>query len=465
MWVLEGLFAVVWAPWFWELAEAIRSGEFVAELLRPGDPYLRLLAFDLGRTLSVLATRTVPTLTVAALLLPLRLPGTLGGLALLGASLVLAAVVSFQLRFLFGSAAFWTPDYRSLFMLVFPVLWLASGFVVPVDFFPGPLRALVDWSPLIPLLMAPVRVATGAAGAAVATQVAWVACCGWAAVRCWPWPAAGWWSTVAEHARVYLRLAAASVRSTARRPAYLAARLLSAALIVAIEVAGVVLMLDRFGSIGGWRPPEVLLLFGLAFTAQGLALVFGDTLEADKMSELVRRGTFDQVLTRPASPLGLGGGQLRRHPVPGPDAGRGGHRRLGGRPGRGGLDAGAGRAGRPGRGLRGRDHLRGAAGRGRVHLRDRPGLGGGQRAHLRRPVPGQLPDADLRVAAAVHVRLGGRRSGWPSTCPPWGCWAARDRRAAGVAGLAVPPRSRGRSPPSAGWPGGPASATTSGTGS
>ena len=109
---------------------------------------------------------------------------------------------------------------------------------------------------------------------------------------------------MAEHTRVYLRLAAASVRSTARRPAYLAARTVAAALIVAIEVAGVVLMLDRFGSIGGWRPPEVLLLFGLAFTAQGLALVFGDTLEADKMSELVRRGTFDQVLTRPASPLG-----------------------------------------------------------------------------------------------------------------------------------------------------------------
>jgi ABC-2 type transport system permease protein len=174
VWVLEGLFAVIWAPWFWELAEAIRSGEFVAELLRPGDPYLRLLAFDLGRTLSVLVTRTVPTLTVAALLLPLRLPGTAGGLALLAASLVLAAVVSFQLRFLFASAAFWTPDYRSLFMLVFPVLWLLSGFVVPVDFFPGPLRALVDWTPLIPLLMAPVRVATGSAGVAVATQAAWV---------------------------------------------------------------------------------------------------------------------------------------------------------------------------------------------------------------------------------------------------------------------------------------------------
>jgi ABC-2 type transport system permease protein len=94
---------------------------------------------------------------------------------LLAASMVLAAVVSFQFRFLFGSAAFWTPDYRSMFLLVFPVLWLASGFVIPVDYFPEGLRRLVEGSPLIPLLMAPVRVATGGpAGPALAGQVAWV---------------------------------------------------------------------------------------------------------------------------------------------------------------------------------------------------------------------------------------------------------------------------------------------------
>ena len=175
VWVLEGLFGVVWAPWFWELAESIRSGEFVAELLRPGDPYLRLLAFDLGRTSSVLVLRTGPTVALAGLVLPLRLPDSPGGLALLAVSLVLTALVGFQFRFLFASAAFWTPDYRSLFMLVFPLLWLTAGFVIPVDFFPGPLRTLIEASPLIPLLMAPVRVATGEAGAAaVAGQLAWV---------------------------------------------------------------------------------------------------------------------------------------------------------------------------------------------------------------------------------------------------------------------------------------------------
>ena len=175
VWVLEGLFAVVWAPWFWELAEAIRSGEFIAELLRPGDPYLRSGRLRPGSDPERAGDPDRPHPGGGGAGAAPALPGTLGGLALLTASLVLAAAVSFQLRFLFASAAFWTPDYRSMFLFAFPVLWLASGFVVPVDFFPGPLRALVDWSPLIPLVMAPVRVATGRSAAlTVAGQVAWV---------------------------------------------------------------------------------------------------------------------------------------------------------------------------------------------------------------------------------------------------------------------------------------------------
>ena len=125
VWVLEALFGVIFVTWIWETAESVRSGDFVVELLRPGDPYLRLLVFDLGRTLNLLAVRAVPALWAAALLLPLRLPGSAGGLALLAASGVLAAVVGFQLRFLFGAAAFWTSDYRAVWMLALPLIWLA----------------------------------------------------------------------------------------------------------------------------------------------------------------------------------------------------------------------------------------------------------------------------------------------------------------------------------------------------
>ena len=74
IWLLEGMFGVIWATWVWEFAESVRSGDFAVELLRPGDPYLRLAAFDLGRCLNVLFTRLVPVLAMAALVLPLRLP-------------------------------------------------------------------------------------------------------------------------------------------------------------------------------------------------------------------------------------------------------------------------------------------------------------------------------------------------------------------------------------------------------
>ena len=176
IWVLEALFGVIFVTWIWETAESVRSGDFVVELLRPGDPYLRLLVFDLGRTLNLLAVRAVPALSVAALLLPLRLPASAGGLALLAASGVLAALVGFQLRFLFGAAAFWTPDYRAVWMLALPLVWLVSGFMIPVEYFPAPLRLLGEAGPLSALLVAPVRVATGrSAGAALLLQLAWVA--------------------------------------------------------------------------------------------------------------------------------------------------------------------------------------------------------------------------------------------------------------------------------------------------
>jgi ABC-2 type transport system permease protein len=176
VWVLEALFGVIWVAWFWETAESIRSGDFVVELLRPGDLYLRLLAFDLGRSVNLLVVRAAPAIAVAALLLPLRLPGSPAGLALFGTSLLLAAVVGFQLRLLFSAAAFWTADYRSLWGLVFPVVWLVSGFMVPVEYFPAALRLVADASPLTALVMAPVRVASGrAVAAALAGQLLWVA--------------------------------------------------------------------------------------------------------------------------------------------------------------------------------------------------------------------------------------------------------------------------------------------------
>src|SRR6266498_506722 len=109
---------------------------------------------------------------------------------------------------------------------------------------------------------------------------------------------------VAAAARAYGALTMASLRSSVQRPATLVVRGIGSALVALCEAVGVVLLVDRFGSIAGWRTPEIIVLAGLVFTGQGLAQAVGNRLRPDDVSLMIRRGTFDQVLTRPISPLG-----------------------------------------------------------------------------------------------------------------------------------------------------------------
>jgi ABC-2 type transport system permease protein len=103
----------------------------------------------------------------------------------------------------------------------------------------------------------------------------------------------------------YGALTMASLRSNVQRPSTLVVRGIGSALVALCEAVGMVLLVDRFGSIAGWRTPEIIVLAALAFTGQGLAQAVGSRLRPDDVSLLIRRGTFDQVLTRPISPLGF----------------------------------------------------------------------------------------------------------------------------------------------------------------
>ncbi len=96
--------------------------------------------------------------------------------------------------------------------------------------------------------------------------------------------------------RAYGALTMASLRSNVQRPSTLVVRGIGSALVALCEAVGMVLLVDRFGSIAGWRTPEIIVLAGLAFTGQGLAQAVGSKLRPDDMSLLIRRGTFDQVL-------------------------------------------------------------------------------------------------------------------------------------------------------------------------
>lgn len=175
VWVVQALFAVIFTNWQWDFARRVRSGDLAVDLVRPADVFLATGAFDLGRNLSQLVFRSSLPLLGAALLLDLHLPTSVPGWTALGVAFVLAALLSFEFRFLQECTAFVTQDYRGIGrLIIFPAYFLA-GFAIPVDFFPRWLQTVATATPMYGMLAGPVHVAQGLhVLSALALQVAWV---------------------------------------------------------------------------------------------------------------------------------------------------------------------------------------------------------------------------------------------------------------------------------------------------
>ncbi|MFI6344431.1 ABC transporter permease [Streptomyces sp. NPDC050560] len=152
VWLGQGLHAVValmGGGFEDEMIERVRDGNIAIDLYRPADLQTWWLAGDLGRAAFHLLGRGLLPMAVGGLLFPLAWPpDVLTWLAFLGAVL-LAAVVSFALRYLVALSAFWLLDGAGAAQ----ISWLAgmffSGMLLPLNVFPGTLgdvaRAL-PWS-------------------------------------------------------------------------------------------------------------------------------------------------------------------------------------------------------------------------------------------------------------------------------------------------------------------------------
>lgn len=188
VWVGQGLIGTVliWAPT--DLADRIRSGDVVTDLLRPVDPVWQQLAGDLGRAAHASFTRLVGPIAVGALFFHLRAPTRPATYALFAAAVVLATVVSFGCRFLVNAAAYWLLDARGP-----NVAWtLLSGFLgglyFPLWFFPEVARALIVATPFPSIIQLPLDVLLERGGVGdqlrmLAVQAGWVsvvlAVCRW----------------------------------------------------------------------------------------------------------------------------------------------------------------------------------------------------------------------------------------------------------------------------------------------
>ncbi|ADD43804.1 ABC transporter permease [Stackebrandtia nassauensis] len=152
-WVTQGMIGVV-ALWGWnELADKVRTGEVVGDLLRPVNPIWTYFATDLGRAGFASCTRLLAPIVVGALVFPFYWPRHPASYPLFLVSVLLAVSVCFALRYLVNLSAFWLLDSRGITAVWTLVSGLGAGLYFPMSFLPGWLAFVMQYLTPFPSIM------------------------------------------------------------------------------------------------------------------------------------------------------------------------------------------------------------------------------------------------------------------------------------------------------------------------
>lgn len=164
-----------------EVAERIRTGDIALDLYRPVSFLGWWLAADLGRAAYQLLTRGAAPLVLGALLFDLRAPRDVLASVLVLLSITLAVGVSFALRMLVATSAFWLLDATGTRQASVVLAVFFSGLSVPLVLFPGWTRDLAMVLPWASFLQVPADIWLGQrAGQEALAGLAFQAC--WGAV-------------------------------------------------------------------------------------------------------------------------------------------------------------------------------------------------------------------------------------------------------------------------------------------
>lgn len=181
---LQQAFLALFMMWFLEadIFGAIADGGIAYELARPVDLYWRWSCHSAASRLAKAVLRCLPILVVA-LCLPepfrLHLPGNLGQFALflISGALCLGVVVAFSL--LIYISTFYTLNPMGVRIIFAMLADFLAGSILPLPFFPAPIRFFAELSPFAAMQNMPLRIYSGNIGGigaakGIGLQVFWL---------------------------------------------------------------------------------------------------------------------------------------------------------------------------------------------------------------------------------------------------------------------------------------------------
>ncbi len=162
-----------------ELAQNIRNGNIAIELMRPYHLINRLVAMDIGYTLSSSIRNSLPMFLIALLFIGINLPPTIEATFLFLLSALIGILLGLQIDLMIGVIAFWTVNTWGLRVFKESLLQFFSGALIPITLFPGWFQTLSQYLPFQSMVFVPVSIYTGSisgtdAYISVAVQLVWL---------------------------------------------------------------------------------------------------------------------------------------------------------------------------------------------------------------------------------------------------------------------------------------------------
>lgn len=130
----------------WIIHFEIREGIIATYLIKPMDFQLYALFAVLGSTIMNIVALTIPTLLFMLFFLKVTFATGLG-LALFPLSFVFALIISFCIDFFVGLTGFYSESVWGISYVKEVILMIASGALIPLQFFPEGIRNILFWLP------------------------------------------------------------------------------------------------------------------------------------------------------------------------------------------------------------------------------------------------------------------------------------------------------------------------------
>lgn len=159
-WITQSLISIG-AGWIAvDLSLTIRTGDVVSDLSRPWSFYGYWLSRFTGERLFNLLVRGTLTYSIGIVAFGAHIPSPAEALGF-AAAVCFAIVCSFGYSFLVELTTFWLMDPRGVWMFASGLLSFFSGFLVPLAFFPPPLRAVAEALPFRAITALPAEILLG----------------------------------------------------------------------------------------------------------------------------------------------------------------------------------------------------------------------------------------------------------------------------------------------------------------